>query len=96
MFNRAASKASRWADVLPARKVVKMLPTDAVRKYARENKISIVKFDAMMEFARWFERPYYAAAQHGVQLTAFLAGLGVGVFVTTVIAIVVINLYGCR
>lgn len=72
-----AANANRSAEVLPARKAVKMLPTDAVRKYARENKISIVKFDAMMEFARWFERPYYEATQQSLHLTAFGGWTGV-------------------
>lgn len=38
----------------------------------------------------------WKAAQQSAQRTAFLAGLGVGIFIMTIIAIVVINLYGCR
>ena len=58
-----------------------------------EQKKSVAR---LMELAIDEARQKYQSFHQSVQRAAFLAGVGAGVFVTTVIAIVVINLYGCR
>lgn len=39
---------------------------------------------------------FHRAAEQSVQRTAFLAGLGVGIFTMAIVAIVVSLLFGCR